>query len=141
MRPSCSGRGAHSCHLPAIGRIDAQIAAARIISISGWIEVSVVKRLVVILTILVCGFLAFVFLRPDNPQTTGKLKCEFAIEHVTNYEISLTEVSNGDIYGDVFNGTAIIRFNRSGQNYIAECIFVDGSLQRLSINGKILAGS
>jgi hypothetical protein len=86
------------------------------------------------------GIGAWLMFRSDDPVVTAQVKCEFAIERATGYDISVWEVSKASVDGDVFNGTVRMPFARSGSDRIGECIFRDGRIERVAVDGKVLAG-
>lgn len=80
------------------------------------------------------------FLRPSDPRTSAKLKCEFGIEEATGLSVGLTDVSKATVTGDELNGTVQMQFAAGSTSYLAECIFEHGKFRRVMLNGKIIAG-
>lgn len=99
-----------------------------------------VKNFLLVIAIAAGGFFAYAMLRPDDPQTTAKLKCEFAIERTTGYDLGIMEVAGAMVIGDVFNGRVSIPFERSGKYNLALCVFENGNIRSVFLNEKLLAG-
>ena len=108
--------------------------------IAGLAENTAMKAALIVIAVAVVGFFGYAMLRPDDPVTAAKLKCEFAIESATGYDVGLMEVSRAAVTGDVFNGTVTMPFNVAGRQRNAVCIFESGTTRQVTLDGQLLAG-
>lgn len=92
------------------------------------------------LVIVGAGIGAWLLMRGDDPVSTAKVKCEHHIEALTGYDLSIGEVADMRVIGDVYSGTVQASFSRSGTRKFAECVFEAGATKRVAVDGKVLAG-
>lgn len=76
----------------------------------------------------------------DDPRTNAKVKCEYAIETLTGYDIGIFEVSRAIVTGDIFNGRVVMPFEVSGIKRQGECVFALGETKSVKLDGQLLAG-
>ncbi len=84
--------------------------------------------------------MGWAFFVNDNPVTSAKVKCEFAVEKSTGYNVSVMDVARASVVGDVFNGTVDMPFTVAGQSHYGTCVFRDGQIWSVKVDGKLLAG-
>ncbi len=98
------------------------------------------KGILTAIGILAVLYLGWTFFGRSDPKTTAQVKCEFALESLTGYDIGIMEVSRSSVTGDVFNGTVEMPFDVSGRTHHGLCDFADGKIQAIRLDGKLLAG-
>jgi hypothetical protein len=99
-----------------------------------------VRILLVILLLGAAGVAAMLAISP-SPVSLARIKCADAITYFTKIDVSLTETSRAHVSGDVNTGSVRLPFTASGRQRIAECDFLDGQTMRVTLDGKLLAGS
>lgn len=94
--------------------------------------------------LMIIGVLAavalYVALKPADPVTLARLKCEMATEHLTSYDVPLMDVTRAFVDGDVHTGIVRMPFSAGNLQREAVCVFRDGSLRRFTLDRKLLAG-
>lgn len=99
------------------------------------------KRLLIALVLLGGSFAVWAIMRPNDPITTAKEKCEEALERFTGHEIGVMEVRHAVVDGDINNATVRMQLARGGKSFQGECVFDSGSMRSVMVDGKLLAGS
>lgn len=99
------------------------------------------KRSLTALAVVGAGIVGWLLLRGDDPVTTAKVECEHQIEVLTGYHLSGREVSALRVTGDVHHGKVQGAFTHSERLSYAVCTFEVGHTMRVSVDGKVLAGS
>jgi hypothetical protein len=83
---------------------------------------------------------AYMLTRPEDPVFLARYKCETALERFAG-DIDASQAKQADVKGDVFNGRVEMPFTQREIRNIGLCVFRNGEMVTLDLNGKLLAGT
>lgn len=84
---------------------------------------------------------AYMLTRPEDPVQLARYKCEMALERFAGHDIDASQAKQADVKGDVFNGRVEMPFKQRDIPNIGLCVFRNGEMVMLDLNGKLLAGT